>query len=473
MTLTLDDVLGPGPGTSPEVRARASTKRFVRSLDQLAEHTPGATGRQLSASEALDAYGYDVLREVAAEGGALLCVTPDAAGHAIRSQRDRLGLETRAVAARANMSAREIERAEQNVRDVRLRTYERIARALGMDERQLSVMREPAASAELAVRLRTVGEEFRGMTSSVVSAIAEAAWVAQTQVRLEETLGIRNRRHLDFEQTTNYGSPGYPAYQHGYYLAQQTRQALSLGNDPIPSMRELCEETLGIPVIQADLGEWVAGVTVEVATNTRAIVVNISGGNRDVFMRRSTMAHEVGHLLYDPRQQLNKLRVDEYDGLATPAHAIQDRVEQRANAFAVELLAPQEVALQLFDGRGGADGTGLQAVIDSFGISFTAARYQIWNGRDRSIPLERLTARARPEDHWVGAEQYTVDYNFLQTADSRAGRFSAVVIRAAQERLVSWDTAAEFLLCTEAEARAAADTVRDLFPSVFRIPAAS
>jgi len=101
MTLTLDDVLGPGPGTSAEVRARASTKRFVRSLDQLAEHTPGATGRQLSASEALDAYGYDVLGEVAAEGGALLSVTPDAAGHAIRSQRDRLGLSTRAVAARA------------------------------------------------------------------------------------------------------------------------------------------------------------------------------------------------------------------------------------------------------------------------------------------------------------------------------------------------------------------------------------
>jgi len=311
------------------------------------------------------------------------------------------------------------------------------------------------------------------MTSSAVSAIAEAAWVAQTQVRLEEALGIRNRRHLDFEQTTNYGLPGYPAYRHGHYLAQRTRQALSLGNEPITSMREFCEETLGIPVIQVELGEWVAGVTVEVATNTRAIVVNISGGNRDAFMRRSTLAHEVGHLLYDPRQQLNRLRVDEYDDLATPAHAIEDRVEQRANAFAVELLAPHEAARQLFVERGGADGTGLQAVIDYFGISFTAARYQIWNAIDRSIPLERLTARARPQDHWVGAEQYTVDYNFLQTSDSRAGRFSAVVIRAAQERLVSWDTAAEFLLCTEAEARAAADTVRDLFPSVFAALASS
>lgn len=469
MMLNLNDVFGPGDGSTPQSRARTSDKVFVRSLDQLTEYTPGATGRQLTAQEALDAYGYDALAEVAAEGFVVLCASADAAAHAIRTQRDSLGLSRHAVAVRARMTEREVARAEENVKDVRLRTYERIARALGMDERDISLRREPSADQGLTVRLRMVGDEHRGrMSSASVSAIAEAAWVAQTQVRLELALGIRNERHRSFEATTNYGYSGYPAYRHGYYLAQQTRVALALGEEQIPSMRALCEDVLGIPVVQAELGEWTAGVTVEVAPDVRAIVVNVSGGNHDVFMRRATLAHEVEHLLYDPSQQLNRLRVDEYESLEREVSEIPDRVEQRANAFAVEFLAPQACALDLFQEKGGVEGDGLRSVIERFGISFTAARYQIWNGSGRSIPLEQLTTRrAAPADHWIGAEQYTIDFNVLRTSTSRAGRFSAVVIRAAMEKVISWDTAGEYLMCKAEEAKRCAATISDLFPAVF------
>ena len=459
----LDQVFGPGPGATPLERARRSQRVFVRSLDQLAFYSTGATGRQMTASEALLAFEFDVLKEVATEGSALLCASRDAAAYAVRAQRENLGLSRRAVAARAQLSEHDLDKAEANARDVRLRTYERIACCLGMDERYLSVRREPTANQELAVRLRTIGENSPRMTPTTVAALAEAAWVAATQLRLERTISPSGSpRHPDLQPSTNYGSSSYPAYAHGYYLASQTRNALSLNShQPILSMRQLCED-LGLVVIQAELGEWIAGATVEVSTDIRAIVINVSGGNHDVFVRRATLAHEIEHLLYDPAQQLNRLRVDEFEALERPAAEVHDRVEQRANAFSVELLAPQAAAVDLFRSDG------LEAVIERFGLSFTAARYQIWNGLDREVPLETLTARRRrPSDHWVGAEQYTVDYHPLRSGVARCGRFSAVVIRAASESLISWDTAGEYLQTSGAEAKAAIAAMQDLFPSVW------
>lgn len=443
-------------------RARRSQRMFVRSLDQLAFYSAGATGRQLTALEALRAYGFDVLKEVAAEGSALLCESKDAAAYAIRCQRRALGLNQKAVAARAQLSEHDIATAEANARDVRLRTYERIACSLGMDERYLSLRREPTANQELAVRLRTIGDSSPKMTPTTVAALAEAAWVAATQLRLESELSLPGaRKPALFQRSTNYGSSSYPAYRHGYYLASEMRKVLSLGDAPIPSMRQLCEK-LGLVVVQAELGEWIAGATVEVSTDIRAIVLNVSGGNHDVFVRRATMAHEIEHLLYDPAQQLNRLRVDEFEALERPASEVHDRVEQRANAFSVELLAPQATAVDLFHSAG------LEAVIERFGLSFTAARYQVWNGLERDRPLEALTARRkRPSEYWIGAEQYTIDYHPLKSSIARCGRFSGVVVRAASEGIISWDTAAEYLQTNTSEVRAATALMQDLFPSVW------
>jgi hypothetical protein len=244
-------------------------------------------------------------------------------------------------------------------------------------------------------------------------------------------------------------------------------------------MRELCEG-LGLIVVQAELGEWIAGATIqvlndireiagvdedsteEISTDVRAIVINVSGGNHDVFVRRATMAHEIEHLLYDPAQQLNRLRVDEFDTLERPASEVHDRVEQRANAFAVELLAPRATAVDLFHSQG------LETVIEHFGLSFTAARYHVWNGLDRDRPLETLTAhRRRPSEHWIGAEQYTIDYHPLKSSIARCGRFSGVVVRAASEGVISWDTAAGYLQTNASEVKAATSAMRDLFPSVW------
>jgi Zn-dependent peptidase ImmA (M78 family) len=453
-------------GETAEQRAKTSSKRYVRSLDQLAEWSPEATGRELAAYEALEAYGPETLSQVACEGFAILCAGPQAAGDLVRERRELLKLEIRHVANTAEVDSGVIERLE-SYRRVPIGRAEKVARALGLDERLLSWKPEPPAdNNRVAVRLRTIGRERPRLTPTVVSAIAEAAWVASTQLRLERDLDIRPPR-ARFETSDNYGGPGYPPYLHGYFLAHQVREQLGHDQNPLLSLRELAEETLGIPIIQAEMGSSIAGVTVEFGQD-RAIVLNLGGKNRNVFVRRATIAHELGHLLFDPPGRLNALRVDEYSDLERGAHEISDVVEQRANAFAVDLLVPRAAATDHY--KAAPKGEGVWAVMNRFGISFTAARYQIWNGLEQAVPLEQLEANGNrtPDPSWEATESYTVDYHpIFGVRSTRAGRFSAVVVRAAEAALISLDTAAAMLETTPADLDSATSAVKDLFPSVF------
>lgn len=462
----LNLVFGDVAGATAEERAQVSTRRFVRGLDMLTfEHSSRAKGRRLTASEALDAYGFDKLAEVATEGSALICESIEAAGRTLRERREQLGLEIRHIASEVQLAPEIVEALEESRRRP-VREYERVARALGLDERLLSFRSEPDANRSVAVRLRDLRDQSPALTGPVVLALSEAAWVAMTQIRLEAALGLPGETNT-FEKEPMYARGGRPAYVMGYELADLCRTKLGLRDDPIPSMRNLLERDLHIPVIQTELGQRIAGATIECG-GRRAIVVNLSGRNRSAFVRRSTVAHELCHLLFDPRQRLKDLRVDEYTDLERRADQITDPVEQRANAFAVQLLAPQAVALEQYRS---AEGDPLAHVLDYFGISFTAGRYQIWNGSQRAIPLESISTDVyRPEDDWEAREAYTTTYHPIRAlADhpSRAGRFSAVVIRAAQKHIISWDTAAEWLFSSEAEIQRLASTLGELYPDLF------
>lgn len=466
MTLTvdakiLDEVFGPGEGTSIEERAKSSRKLFVRGIDQLAEFSGKARGRQLTAKEALDAYGFEKLLEAVEDGSALLTVSKNALGQVLRDRREQLGLDLVKVASRARVDPLVAEAAEAS-KQVPIRECEKLARMLGLDERFLSVRSEPAGNESVAVRLRTIGREPGRMTPSAVMAIAEAAWVAMTQVRLEEELGIRPRP-TGIQHNPNYATRNQPAFQWGYHLAREARRKLSVTSGAVPSMRALAEETLGIPIVQTELGETIAGVTVEVGER-RAIVLNRSGKNGQVYVRRATMAHELAHLLYDPPQELNSLRVDDYAELDTFSEQLTDKVEQRANAFSAEFLVPQVQAVETFRKSGGS----LRTVMDLFGVSFTMARYQVWNGLGRTKWDELTASTTAPPSEWEAQEAFTLDYHPIRDLrPSRAGRFSAVVVRAAEKKVISWDTAAEYLEATAEVVRAAVPQVQELYPRVF------
>jgi Zn-dependent peptidase ImmA (M78 family) len=236
-------------------------------------------------------------------------------------------------------------------------------------------------------------------------------------------------------------------------LAAKTRDYLGLGTkNPVSSIKRLIEVTLGIPVVQQKLADRFAGATIANGRD-RGIVVNEQGQNSNVFVRRMTMAHELGHLLWDPDDQLNQLKVDQYDDLRTDVEggAKKDPVEIRTNAFAISFLAPPEgVRLIASENANAADI--LDMVIQTYGISATAAKYHIRNVTGQDVSA--IPTRGLPSDEWIAAENMTIDWFPLKdTPISRRGRFPVLVARAFRSGLISGDTASLYLRSTEDDFR--------------------
>ena len=216
-------------GRTPEERARSSRRRFVRGQDALAEWSDGARGRVLTAWEALMDHGLDVLREANDSDSAIICDSHDTASLNLKDRRLALGLDLDYVANRARMNSADVRDAEESKRRVPIHRLERIARVLGLDEHRISRRDAGASTAELAVRLRTIGGKSSVLTPRAVLTLAEAHWVGRTQKRLERWLG------MEPTPRTFLPRPVYldrlSALRAGLRLADETRRAL--GRRPV------------------------------------------------------------------------------------------------------------------------------------------------------------------------------------------------------------------------------------------------
>ncbi len=258
-------------------------------------------------------------------------------------------IEHSAVARETGLDECVVKQADHPSADNRITELERIGFVLGLDELQMGYRPTGDADADLAVRLKTLRPPQPAgaprLSPSAVLAFAHAASVIRVQYRLQRWLGIEGVSR-QFEPTDDYGRESFPAYRVGYQLAEHARDRLELGDRPIDSMRDLVETRLGIPVVQARLPESIAGATIAVndaGDEARGIVLNTVGANENVWVRRATLAHELGHLLFDPIQRLERVRVDTYQSNdIDPQGSTTDYVEQRANAFAISFLAPMD-----------------------------------------------------------------------------------------------------------------------------------
>ena len=110
--------------------------------------------------------------------------------------------------------------------------------------------------------------------------------------------------------------------------------------------------------------------------------------------RRATLAHEICHLLVD---RSGSLPLAEVLGGRTPAH-----VEQRARAFAAELLLPRQLAWQGFARHAGTETDPVKSMCARFGVSRELCVWQIRNSDSfRSLaPSDPLTLQlAAVNDH--------------------------------------------------------------------------
>jgi hypothetical protein len=368
----------------------------------LAVYTPAATGHLLSAWEACRTFGFEKLEEVFEYGSAVLVADPREPAATIRGRREILQLERKDAGLFSGVGIQRVQAAENpNVRSP-IQDLERIATTLGLDESQLSTKQGADGDEALALRLRQMKTARPDFGPSVVLTFCDAAWVTHRQALLSDWLARPSQvAALGFEPDSRYGNKGYPAWQCGYELAAITRKLPRIRDDEPVYLRELMEHRLRVPLIHLSLPAEIAGATIASGA-ARGIAVNTKGANSNVWIGRATIAHELGHLLWDPDQNLKSLLVDRFRDFEEPAHLKHDPVEARANAFAIEFLAPRAPALAIFK-KYTETKAGLRAVTEHFGVSFTSAKYQIWNALDRKVPLESFVVDdVEPTDDWKG-----------------------------------------------------------------------
>ncbi|NCC37332.1 MAG: ImmA/IrrE family metallo-endopeptidase, partial [Chloroflexia bacterium] len=128
-----------------------------------------------------------------------------------------------------------------------------------------------------------------------------------------------------------------PPYVQGYQLAQWLRQQLAIPDDaPICPERYL--KDWGVHLDRINMAAGIDAVAAWGARHGPAVLVNIDAHSRASTENglRTTLAHEICHLLID---RAEALPVAEVLGGQVPRWA-----EQRANAFAAELLLPRAQA---------------------------------------------------------------------------------------------------------------------------------
>src|SRR5260221_1047360 len=229
-------------------------------------------------------------------------------------------------------------------------------------------------------------------------------------------------------------------------------------------MKDLVEVQLGIPVIQLNLYNDLAGATVA-SRARRGIVVNLQGENSDPLVRRMTVAHELGHFLWGPDSRLETVRVDRYSDITrnvVRGGRHLERVETRANAFAIEFLAPSDSIRKLFEQSGGGV-NGLANVIRTYGISRTAATMHLYNVIRHNIGVDQQPLdMTELSGEWEGAETLVVPLFSPQSVPvSRRGRFAGYVVQALDKGLISRDTAASLFGCDQTELDKAVQSTRN------------
>ena len=462
-------------GGSIEAVAKRSKRKFVRSNGELAVYdaSRNPTGHVFTAWEAYSAYGVEILEEAIEYGSSILECTKDSTSDALRLRREGLNLPHDQIARAAALPSADIVRsAESAPSQVPIRQIEQIALVLGLDERWLAFRSDSGGDEGLAYRLRTLSaagpQSAVQLSARTAILFAEAASIIRVQLRLQRWLGIETERR-SFAPSDDYGSAVTPAWKVGYRLAEDARRTLGLGESAIPSMRALVENRLGIPVVQVNIGQRIAGATIvtrdEDGGEARGVILNASGANENVWVRRATLAHELGHLLFDPNEQLENVRVDPYDQSEVDPESCEtetDYVEQRANAFAIAFLAPLGAVRRMV-----SPPLSIESVVDvmhTYGISHTAARHHVRNSHFGRYEAPAYGVDEVPRDELKAAENFTLGFFPLErTSIQRRGKFAALVTQAVEEGCISKDTAALYLQCSVPEFDARYDALRAIY----------
>lgn len=143
--------------------------------------------------------------------------------------------------------------------------------------------------------------------------------------------------------------------------ADSFRTEHRLGSLPLGDLVALVEQTMGIDVAVLDAGADEHGLTMRDPARGRTFIG--IARTRHPMRQRSTLAHELGHILFD--------------GFTSDADGRRTAEERRADSFARHLLAPLEGVQQFLGPQRAADVTDLSDVVQWFLVSPAIAAIQM------------------------------------------------------------------------------------------------
>jgi IrrE N-terminal-like domain len=267
-------------------------------------------------------------------------------GSALRQLRELAGLGIDSCAAKVNLRPDELRRAEEGFLGAEI--IERLAALFGMQREEL----ESGALVQAQERgtvflLQGSYQDFNAEDLAVLCA-------AMNEGRIMSALdggaaSFALRRRLQFMPVRVAGPNPKDAAQQGHKLARLVRSRLGLGAGDIGDIRELLEDKLGIAVRVDDLVSLNLRAASIVDANRSAAAAVLAASHpereRNPLLARVYLAHELGHVLFDPaapgtvRLALEDLSVEARGNGRITDDAL---LESRAKGFAAELLLPFE-----------------------------------------------------------------------------------------------------------------------------------
>jgi Zn-dependent peptidase ImmA (M78 family) len=249
--------------------------------------------------------------------------------------REHLGLDT--LAKRADVDAALLRSLEGGAPGITTTQLDRVAVALGLDGASLLLGQE-VLRPRMSVFLRHSGaQDFDHDAEALLDQALEAG---RTLRFLDDRLGVEPG--LRRSGAIPVREPGPGAAQDGYELARWVRRALlKTPSEPLRDLGALLEERFEVVVLDLPLGtEKMTAVGVRDASGAAAVVLNEQDPQRreNPQLARVHLAHELCHILHDPSDGGLHLVIERTDDDARGRS--HERGEQRAKAFAAELLLP-------------------------------------------------------------------------------------------------------------------------------------
>lgn len=358
----------------------------------------------------------------------------------VRVRAARLSIATAATAAGLRLDRL---RAIENGATPTVFELERLGQAYGVDADTLGD--EPIRfTADDGVMLLASLDEFAEVTDITRARILQAANAARDLTSVRRLLGDDlTPQHLSVRRDL--------PYEEGAMLAEQLRQTLKLGVEPLRSVRDLIVEHFPwIGILYARLGSIRAPAGVCFADSRRGstIVLNLDGKNTNARVRRFSLAHELCHILADAEVGTPLATIS---GFLTDTQLAR---EQRANGFAVRLLCPETVVQRLRNYR---EEDAARVLIEEYGLSYAAARLYLKNEAQLQLPQaipQELEPFVEPSAAWADAElpRGVNDFPLLTVPVERRGLLAHAASRAYATGLLARDEFARLLGLTPAAA---------------------